>query len=471
MNNVSTEVGEQKVKLKEVLKGAKGELIILQDFEQTKESLIEVAKKYGNFKVTKENLKESKEALAEVREYRYGVQNIVVNNKDYLNAAKKEMESSMAVLIDILKPVEDNLVNPIKEIENEKKIEKAKKEQEEKDRVANINKRLSDYRVKLNVLAEIGRTQEDEAKFIALMDEVEIGRDNDQFQEYGFDADEILTEYGPKLIVLQQRIEQIKIDAEKEIQLKKEREEFEAIKSKEEKAKKEEQEKLDADRKKFEQEKAKFEAEKQKAESKRLEEVAAKEKLEKEASEKINKRIGKLYELGFKFDGISNFTESDFSIDALDIKTYDDNTWDNLINKINEVNDKKKADEKIKEDYEKQLAENEINRSTFATLLETAKNIGADISEIEVDFEVVPTTLDLAIIQGKIDEKLNLLTEEKVQALKKIGLEHINKITPFHKEIIDYFTNCKILPEHENHIVTFEDEIRASLKKLKQAIS
>jgi len=44
-NNVSTELVEHKVKLKDFLEGAEGELIKLQDFEQTKEGLVLIAKK------------------------------------------------------------------------------------------------------------------------------------------------------------------------------------------------------------------------------------------------------------------------------------------------------------------------------------------------------------------------------------------------------------------------------------------
>ena len=131
-----TEIVPHKVKLKEVLKGSEGELIVLQDFEQTKETLVEVARKYENLVITKENLKEGKEARAEIREFRFGVQNITKHNKDLLNKAKNEMEDTMGGLIELIKPTEDKLDAQIKEIENAVKIEKERKEQEERERIA-----------------------------------------------------------------------------------------------------------------------------------------------------------------------------------------------------------------------------------------------------------------------------------------------------------------------------------------------
>ena len=466
-----TEIVPHKVKLKEVLKGSEGELIVLQDFEQTKETLVEVARKYENLVITKENLKEGKEARAEIREFRFGVQNITKHNKDLLNKAKNEMEDTMGGLIELIKPTEDKLDAQIKEIENAVKIEKERKEQEERERIANLNKRLSEYRVNFEKVVEFGRTDEDEQKFNDIFNELQTAKDNDEFQEFGFDADNILDEYAAKLPTLKARIEQIKEDARKEEELKKEREEFEAKKREEEKAKAEEEEKLKAEKEAFEKEKREFEKRKQKeAEAKQKEDEERQQKV-RELESKVNFRIQELIDLGLNYDGDTTYKAEGFFVDLIDIKTYTDEKWSSLTNHIKEVKAKAKAEADAKAEAEAKAKTDAEDKETFKTLVEEAKSIGADISEIEVDFEVVPSKLDLAIVQEKIELKKSQLSVEKIEELKAIGVAHIEAIAPHHKAIFDYFGTCKIAPEHENHIVTFEDELRASFKKLKNSIS
>ena len=475
MTNESKELVEHKVKLKEVLKGAEGELVVLQDIEQTKESLLEVAKKYEHLtEVTKENFAECKTARAEVREIRYGVQNIIGHNKTFLNNAKTQMEKNLSELTGIVKPTEDRLDAGIKIIENEAKIEKARKEQEEKDRIANINKRLSFYRVELEKIIAIGRTEEDLKNFNVIFNELRLAQNNEEFQEFGFDADAILDEYTTKDIELKQRIEQIKIDAENEARLKKERDEFEKQRAEDEKAKQAEEARLKKERDDFEREKAEYQANKD-AEAKAEADKAEKERQEQaeiqsKFQEKTNGRIKELVEFGLNFDGQTTYT-NEYSglaifIDIIDIKTYSDDLWAGLISKIKTA--KEKADEQAKADA-KAKAEHEAKES-FKLLVDEAKNLGVDLHDMDVTFEHVPSDIEFQTIELKISTKKTELTEQKIAELKSLAGVHINLIEPHYKSIINYFGECKIAPEHENHIVTFEDEIRSAFNKLKKAI-
>ena len=471
----SKEVVEHKIKLKEVLKGSEGELVILQDIEETKESLQLIADKYEHLQeVTKENFAECKVARAECREVRYGVNGIIDHNKKFLNNAKTQMEKNLGELTGIVKPTEDRLDAGIKIIENEAKIEKARKEQEEKDRIANINKRLSFYRVELEKIIAIGRTDEDEVNFKKIINELKFAQTNEEFQEFGFDADEIIDEYTEKVGELISRIQQIKDDAEKEETLKKEREEFEKQRQEEAKAKQIEEDRLKKEREDFEKEKAEYN-QKREAEAKAEAEKVEKQKAEQQAKEsefqlKTSNRIKELVALGLVFDGMSTYIKeyagTAFYVDIIDIKTYADAIWTSLVCKIKES--KAKADAEAEADA-KAKAEHEAMES-FKLLVEEAKNIGVDLHDIDVTFSTVPDAIVFQTVELKISTKKDELTASKIAELKTLAGEHINGIEPHYNAIIDYFSSCRIVPEHENHILTFEDELRSAFNKLKKAI-
>jgi len=87
----------------------------------------------------------------------------------------------------------------------------------------------------------------------------------------------------------------------------------------------------------FQKEKAEFEAKQNK------EEESKKQLSEFEA--KTNNRIIELVSYDLKFDFVSTYTDGKFFIDILDIKTYSDEKWNELITKISET----KVDETVQE--------------------------------------------------------------------------------------------------------------------------
>jgi len=200
------------VKLRELVKTSEGELIILKDFEQKKETLQKIADKYKGMKITPDNFQEGKDARAELREFRYGLQNITKHNKALIKEAKDEMVDTMNLLISIIRPTEDEIDIQIKEIENEKKLEKERQEKAEKERIANINKKISDYRVEFEKLVSFGRTEQDIEKFDQIKTQVENDINDEKFEEFEFEAENLLDEYEQQFHQLQSRVEQIKQD-------------------------------------------------------------------------------------------------------------------------------------------------------------------------------------------------------------------------------------------------------------------
>lgn len=263
---------EQKISIKEIIKGSKGELISLLDFNETSEVLTSIAKKYEAYEVTDENFKESKEIRVEIREFRYSIQNIEKHNTKLLNDAKKIQKDASEKLIEIISPVENKIDLQIKLIENKKQLEKEAREKAEAERVANISKKIAEVRSTLEVKFQIGKTEEDLELFDALIDNLEETKEF--YEEFEFEAEDLIQEYSQKREVIVNRINE-----QKELEAQKIKVEAERL----------EQEKLQAELKVQQEEinrmRAELEAEKQKANEERL----AKEKAEqdqKEAEEK-----------------------------------------------------------------------------------------------------------------------------------------------------------------------------------------
>lgn len=444
------DIQEHKVQLREIIKGSEGELIILQDFNQTKENLVKVADKYKNLVVTKDNFEDGKKARMEIREMRYGLQNIAKHNNSLINQAKSEMKEAMDELIEILKPTEDKIDEQIKSIENEKKIEKERKEREEQERIAKINKEIADVRVHFEKLVSFGRTDDDVKEFCQLVDKMAERNANYEFQEFGFEIENLLEEYNGKLQELRDRVEQIKQDQLRE--------------------------------------------------------------QENKRKEKILNRQQKLMKAGLVANEHGGFEYKGYTIPEDVIHNASDESFEdsfaNIEQKINDdiqLEQRRKADEEAKlkaerEALEKEKAEFEAKKKAeaeakskaereqkeaeekakaelerkkqidkeFNELMEKCKGYGITLADVNTEANKEDV---IKLLKQKIQVKEIELTEEKKKALKEAGAIHIEKITPFHKQIFDYFGGCKILPEHETAIVEFEDELRASFKKLKKSIS
>jgi hypothetical protein len=267
---------EKKISIKEIIKGSKGELISLLDFNETSEVLTSIASKYVDHQVTDENFKESKEIRAEIRDFRYSIQNIEKHNTKLLNDAKKIQKDASEKLIGIISPVEDRIDSQIKEIENKKQLEKEAREKAEAERVANISRRIAEARAGMEIKFQIGKTEEDLKLFDAYIQK--LNETKESFEEFEFEAEDLIQEFAEKRQVIVNRInEQIQLDAEK-VKLEAERLEQEKLQAQ----LKQQQEEINKQR-------AELEAEKQKAEAERL----AKEKAEqdqKEAEEKAKQQ-------------------------------------------------------------------------------------------------------------------------------------------------------------------------------------
>lgn len=263
---------EQKISIKEIIKGSKGELISLLDFNETSEVLTSIAKKYEAHEVTDENFTESKGIRAEIRDFRYSIQNIEKHNTKLLNDAKKIQKDASEKLIEIISPVENKIDLQIKLIENKKQLEKEAREKAEAERIANISRRIADARAGMEIKFQIGKTEEDLKLFDAYIEK--LNETKESFEEFEFEAEDLIQEYSQKREVIVNRInEQKELEAQK-IKVEAERLEQEKLQSE-----------LKAQQEEINRMRAELEAEKQKANEERL----AKEKAEqdqKEAEEK-----------------------------------------------------------------------------------------------------------------------------------------------------------------------------------------
>ena len=433
---------EYKVSVKEIIKGSKGELIILQDFKQTKENLLAIVSKFENLEVSKETFAESKKARAELRDARFELQNISKHNNSLLNKAKNLLKDDMESLISLVKPKEDEIDEKIKEIENEKIIAKAKKEQEEVQRVYKINKRIAEIKSNLDRIILVGRTEEDVNEYAEIMLELNSRIEKDEFQEFTFEVENIREEYPVKMLEITRRVEKIKADLEREkINKKKERllalnfhienldemslleddlfeKEFENLKTKSEKIKKERKE---------EQEKIKKEQEEKATKLKKEQEKFEKEKAEFE-KEKADKKAKE---------------------DAL----------------IKEKADFEKAEKEKAEKEKAVIKEREEKEITLKEKTLTCGNLGISLSDINMN-ENVDVVINQMVL--KIEEAEKELTGKRKDELLFEFNDHILKVIPLIKKIHTYFEDVKISKEHEVKISEFEDAIRGAFAAFKK---
>jgi predicted nucleic acid-binding Zn-ribbon protein len=267
-------LSKNEVSVKELLNESEG--LVLMKYEQTENILQDVVKKFSSItEVTSENFDEAKKARAEVREFRYSIQNVTKHNSGIFNQLKKSDTEQANKLIGIIQPTEDLLDNGIKAIEEKKKREKEEKERKEQERITSISKMIADYKAFFDVKITIGKTQEE-------LDEVnskleELKSKFDEFMEFRFEAEDIYDEYSESKDVIQKRIdEEVKLREEQRIL--------------EEQKQQQEKERLELEKQKKELEEQKAEIEKQKAEAeaqlkKQQEEAEALRKKQQEEEE------------------------------------------------------------------------------------------------------------------------------------------------------------------------------------------
>ncbi len=179
----------ESTKIKTLIEESNGELIKIQDYEQTSENLAELVKKHDHIQeITKENFEDAKKARLELREARYALQNVYKHNNDVLNRAKKMLKEDNEALIAIIEPAENRIDSGIKAIEQEKEREKAEKERLENERIDKINERLKFFRNLIN--------EHQHGFQKSNIEHLEIGKNQiiecinaDEFQEFTYEAD------------------------------------------------------------------------------------------------------------------------------------------------------------------------------------------------------------------------------------------------------------------------------------------
>lgn len=188
------------------------ELIQLEDIEKTKKQLESIVEKHKGKKISLETYKEGKEARSEIRQFRYGLQNISKHNSKILNEAKRENKSLLDDLIAIIRPTEDEIDNQIKEVEEEKKRIKKEEELKEKKRIAEVGKLLQEYKSELNTILEYGQTKSDLEKFKKTFEDLKDDIENEKFEEFGFEANNLVDALTPKIDAFKHKIKQKEID-------------------------------------------------------------------------------------------------------------------------------------------------------------------------------------------------------------------------------------------------------------------
>lgn len=503
--------------IKEVLQTAGESLVVIGKIEDVKKQLQLTVEKYKDFEVTKENFKESKEARAEVREIRYALQNVSKHNVSVFKTAQNKYKEDVDGLIGIVSPTEDKFDVEIKKIENEKKLEKEAKAKEEVDRVAKINREISDYRMKFEKIVSFGRKESDVKEFCSLVDEVAEKNANSYFEEFGFEIDNMISEYNVRLDELRTRVIQISNDAkqEEENRLKKkelERKEeiqnlglvlvgsdyvykdeviytancvlwtdkeyneaFTHLAKEVKKIKKQEAEvKAKKEAEAEAKAKAEFEAKaKEDAKLKKEKEDFAKEKAEFEQKKKedvFNVRKAYLLNDGFiSEDGKFEYNEV-ISLEIETIKNITDEEFEDVKIEVQRAKDelKLKLAKEEKEAKEKAKKEAIAEERKFNKTVEKAKKLGVSFSEVEKQKD---KSVVINFLESEITKAEDLLTLERKKVLLDAGKVHVDNASSYVKELINYLSQSNIFTEHENAIVEFEDEIRLSLKKLTKNIS
>lgn len=122
------------------------EVLVLDGYSVTRNSLIEFVSQYSNIVVTRETLKDAKSALSTIRQKRFDVQNQrKANDKARIEWNTKYLESNKtkeAELIEIISPVEDPLAEKIKFIEDEIQREKDLIAQQKQQKIAARTQRI-----------------------------------------------------------------------------------------------------------------------------------------------------------------------------------------------------------------------------------------------------------------------------------------------------------------------------------------
>lgn len=334
-------------------------IVPLKQFDKDKAFLKKVAQDYSSLVITKETFEESKKARAIVREYRYAIQNTLVENKGILNTMKSEQEKKAEELVAILIPTEQKLDAGIKAIETEAEEEKKRKERElEEKRMGRVNTLLK-LEMKWNGTHYV---LDDHS-----IDSLQIkNMPDEEFMEF---LQKIKDAHAAILLAREEEAKAKKAEQER---VEKQRLENEAEAKRLESIRKEQQEredqiKRDQEKKELElknkqrEQEEKLRLETEAADKKTQEEKASLEKEKAEFKTKVtNQRIYQLTKLGFTLQGPEYVYAENICVVASGIADMLDEEWETdlasitaeveLIDRMMEeqrLSDEKKAAERI----------------------------------------------------------------------------------------------------------------------------
>lgn len=212
---VNNSIVTKETNIREVLKGAEGTLTVLEDYDATKAKLTALAKDLApqvealvnldDFNT--EQMAKAKEVRASLREPRYAVQNVVKHNTKTLNDAKSSDKKRLEALIVDVEPLEDKIDAKIKAIEGKRADEKKAKEDAERERVANINRKIADAGVVFERMLAIGKTEEDLKAFDEAVESFESKLEED-LEEYAFEGSELLEGVKARRIEISDRLDE-----------------------------------------------------------------------------------------------------------------------------------------------------------------------------------------------------------------------------------------------------------------------
>lgn len=376
-------------------------LSILKPFDIQKEELQKWANDYKNLVVTKDTYEDAIKARKVLRDARLKVAGILKENKSVLNSEKSKQEEKAAELIAITEPIEEKIDAGIKAIDEEKRIEKERKEKEAMVKIQSRTNQLHELGMKLSGdTYSLGEHSVNALQIKVFSDE-----------EYNELLELVKTE---ALIIENARIEEENKRKEELLLLEKQKQEQEAERKRLELLAKEQEAKQMA----FErqQEQIRFESEqKQKQAEKELADKQAEfqkiqnqeqEMLRKQKEELLNaikdSRTNQLYAIGLTWrPSEDSFVFGTIAVAMVDLVTSSEKEWTAIIEDITPIAKalREEAELKIKEASEaKQKQQEEEERLA----LERTELLKSDVEKLEV---MIIRFNDIEYVQGLKDAK------------------------------------------------------------------
>lgn len=419
--------------LSELIKNSKGTLIIFEDKEATEAKLKALVEQYKKEitdiiaipELTPTQLARAKTIRAVYRDTRLEMQRVSKHNTTTLNDAKKDNQTEIEKLIEIVTPSEGVIDGKIKAEENRKAEEKRKLDEAETERKRKINQAITDAGIDFERITLIGKTQDDLDEFDSMYKEFE---DNlDSLEEFAFDGNKLLERVLPKRADILERVEDAKKQAAKDLELQ----------SKDEKL--------------GEKESSLSQKEKE------LEERENNLKAMEAAAEKTKARIERITDLGLAFNGMV-YVKDDFNVSTIELLTSDDEFEKIIENISNEMTRRAEA-----------AAKAENNMKSYIALKDDYLEFTGE--ELALDVPIVTDELLLAVnnaIELGKTEKGKEEQRKKVEAIKEVGSIVMPVIENSFKELENNIAPNSIVNEDAKLILhNFFTDYAAKLQKLK----